>query len=63
METVNRHKEGEVVYAKTKPGVKLVIRRYIDRIYYCQVEGDSKQREQVYFERELLTEAEAALVK
>jgi hypothetical protein len=59
----NKYKEGEVVYAKTKPTIRLVIRRYIDRIYYCTVEGNPKLREEVYFERELLTETEAAIAK
>ena len=50
----NKFKEGEVVYAKINPELKLVIRRYIDRIYYCRVLEDSSQQELVYFERELM---------
>jgi hypothetical protein len=50
----NKFKEGEVVYANEDPTKKLVIRRYVDRIYYCKVEGDSYAKELVYFERELV---------
>lgn len=49
----NKHKEGDVVTAKEDPTKKLVIRRYVDRIYYCKVQGDPNAKEQVYFEREL----------
>lgn len=59
----NKFKQGEVVYAKTKLSVKLVIRRYIDRMYYCTVQENPQQREEVYFERELVTEAEADLTR
>jgi hypothetical protein len=29
----NKYKEGQVVYAKVDPGLKLVIRRYVDTIH------------------------------
>lgn len=50
----NKFKEGQVVYAKTNPALKLVIRRYVDRIYYCKVQENPNQKEHVYFERELM---------
>ena len=50
----NKFKEGEVVFAKINPELKLVVRRYIDQIYYCKVQGDPGQKEHVYFERELM---------
>lgn len=50
----NKFKEGETIYAKADPSRKLVIRRYVDRIYYCQVKEDPAQKELVYFERELM---------
>jgi hypothetical protein len=53
----NKYKEGEIVYAKTDPSLKLIIRRYIDRIYYCRVPEDPSREELVYFERELTAEA------
>jgi hypothetical protein len=50
----NKYKEGEFVFAKTNPALKLIIRRYVDRIYYCKVSEDPDRKELVYFERELL---------
>lgn len=48
-----RFNPGEVVYAKEAPGTALTIRRYVDRIYYCQVSNDPQQKERVYFDHEL----------
>lgn len=50
----SRHKEGEIVYAKEAPNQKLTVRRYVDEIYYCIVEGAPTYKEVVYFERELI---------
>ncbi len=50
----NKFKEGEVVQAKDNPTLNLVIRRYVDRIYYCKIQKDPNHKELVYFERELL---------
>lgn len=50
----NKYKEGEIVYAKVDPGLKLVIRRYVDRIYYCKIQDDPNRKELVYFDREIL---------
>ncbi|WP_417612308.1 hypothetical protein [Owenweeksia hongkongensis] len=49
----NIYKEGQVVHAKVNPTQKLVIRRYVDRIYYCKVQNDLSHKELVYFEREI----------
>lgn len=56
----NKFKTGEIVYAKSDPGVKLVVKRHIDRIYYCQIHNDPQQKERVYFERELMDASEMA---
>jgi hypothetical protein len=53
MDMENKYKEGQVVYAKVNPALKLVIRRYVDRIYYCKVQDDPTRKELVYFEREI----------
>lgn len=53
----NKYKEGEVVHARVNPDLKLVIRRYVDRIYYCKVQEDLTRKELVYFEREIESEA------
>ena len=49
----NKYKEGQVVRAKVNLALKLVIRRYVDRIYYCKVQNDPTRKELVYFEREI----------
>jgi len=52
--TVNKFKEGEVVRAKLNPALKLIERRYVDRIYYCKIHEDHTRKEVLYFERELI---------
>jgi hypothetical protein len=54
----NRYAVGTVVYAKVSPARKLLVRRYVDKIYYCQVQADLKQKDLVYFERELMKDAQ-----
>jgi len=51
----NKYKEGEVVYARAYPTIKLIIRRYVDRIYYCNTAEAPQKKDLVYFERELMT--------
>lgn len=46
-------KGGEIVFAKSDPSLKLIVRRFVDRIYYCRIQIDPLQKERVYFEREL----------
>jgi uncharacterized protein YodC (DUF2158 family) len=50
----NKFKEGEVVRAKVNPNQNLIVRRYVDRIYYCKIQEDLSHKELVYFERELI---------
>lgn len=50
----NKYREGEFVYAKENPSLKLIIRRYIDDIYYCRIPDEPQKKELVYFERELM---------
>jgi len=52
----NKFKEGETVVAIINPSLKLVIRRYIDSIYYCKIKDEPDKKELVYFERELISE-------
>lgn len=49
----NKYKPGEIVYASVNPSLKLVVRRYISRIYYCKTFNDPLKKDLVYFEREL----------
>ena len=58
----NKYKEGEEVYAKVNRSLKLIVRRYVDRIYYCKIKKDPTLKELVYFERELMFESEAGKV-
>jgi hypothetical protein len=52
--TENKFKEGDIVYAIIAPTIKLVIRRYAARIYYCKIANGNASQEIVYFERELI---------
>jgi hypothetical protein len=49
----NKFKEGEEVFALVNPSQLLIIRRYVDRIYYCTIKQNPVLKELVYFEREL----------
>ncbi|MBL7931184.1 MAG: hypothetical protein JNL60_04765 [Bacteroidia bacterium] len=49
----NKYSEGSIVYANEDPNVRLLVRRYVDRIYYCKIYNDSSGTELVYFEREI----------
>ncbi len=50
----SKFKPGDTVYAKANPEVKLIVRLYYRRIYYCTFAEDPKKKEVVFFERELL---------
>lgn len=50
----NKFKEGEVVRAKVNPNQNLIVRRYVDRIYYCKIQENPDHKDLVFFERELL---------
>jgi len=52
----NKYGEGQTVYAKENPALKLLIRRYVERIYYCSIKDEPGRKELVYFERELVPE-------
>lgn len=49
-----KFKPGDTVYAKVNPEVKLIVRLYYRRIYYCTFAEDPKKKEVVFFERELV---------
>jgi len=51
----NKYKEGTEIYSLTYPNLKLVIRRYIGRIYYCGFVDDPDRKELALFEREIST--------
>jgi hypothetical protein len=49
----NRFKEGQKVIAVKDPNTVLIVRRYVDKVYYCQVKGSEGAKDLVYFDREL----------
>ena len=52
--TVNkRYKKGELVFAKVRPCVTLVVRLYIRNVYYCTIQNDPAAGELIYFDSEL----------
>ncbi len=50
----HKYDDGDIVYSKINPDEKLLVRRYIDRIYFCRHIPDLGQKELAYFERELV---------
>jgi hypothetical protein len=52
----NKYATGAIVVAKVNPERKLIVRRYVDRIYFCTVQGDPSHKDLAYFERELLAD-------
>ena len=55
----NIYKEGIVITPKDNPERKLVIDRYLGRIYYCKAVNNPNGRLLAYFERELIAPAKA----
>ncbi|MDI9340942.1 MAG: hypothetical protein QM534_10275 [Sediminibacterium sp.] len=49
----NKFKVGAYVYAINNPAIKLIIRRYVDKIYYCRIDNSPESKDLVYFEREI----------
>ena len=50
----NIYEVGTIILAKEAPTVKLEIKKYYQRIYYCSIVGDTSAKQKVYFERELI---------
>lgn len=50
----NEYQPGEVVFAIINPSVKLVVRRYLDQIYFCREAANPDGRDIAFFERELM---------
>jgi hypothetical protein len=50
----NVYSVGTIITAKEAPTIKLEIKRYIQRIYYCSIVGEESVKQKVYFERELI---------
>ncbi|MFZ9046745.1 MAG: hypothetical protein ACO2ZZ_12870 [Cyclobacteriaceae bacterium] len=53
-EQMGKYAPGEIVFAKINPDEKLVVRRYVSRVYYCQFLDNLDRKEIVLFEREII---------
>jgi len=53
-EKEGKYMAGDIVYAKANPDVKLVVRRYVLRVYYCRFPDEPGRKELALYERELL---------
>jgi len=53
--------EGSFITAKENPARNLIVSRYLDRIYYCNVVDDPTHKLLAYFERELIPPAKKSL--
>lgn len=49
----NIYQEGTFITAKAHPETKLIINRYLQRVYFCEAVGDPDHKMLAYFEREL----------
>lgn len=45
---------GDTVHAISNPELKLVVKRYVDRIYYCLDPKDPTRKELTFFEKEII---------
>ena len=50
-----KYKTGSCVFAKSIPDEALIIRRYVDKMYYCKLADDTDPTDLVYFEKELMS--------
>jgi len=48
-----KFKQGEIVYERIRPTLKLIVSNYFNNLYYCKLKEFPKRKELVYFEREL----------
>ena len=53
-EQTGKYAPGESVFSKANPGERLVVRRYVGRVYYCQFPDSPDRKEVVLFEREIV---------
>lgn len=47
-------KTGDIVCAKVNPTRSLVVRVFARGVYYCDIKNHPEEKEQVYFEREIM---------
>ncbi len=51
--TTPAFKVGQTIHPISNPALKLVIRRYVDQIYYCQDPEQQSRKEFAFFEKEI----------
>lgn len=51
---LNSFNVGDTVFSKSEPDRPLIVRRYLQRIYYCRLKNDDNDVDLVFFERELV---------
>lgn len=51
----NKYNIGDTVYAKVDPEVKLIVRKYYARIYYCKFADLPMKKELALFDREIIS--------
>jgi hypothetical protein len=49
----NKYKEGEVVFEKARPYQKLIVERYLDKLYYCKLQEAPHRKALVFLEKDL----------
>ncbi|REG88520.1 hypothetical protein [Algoriphagus antarcticus] len=52
----NRFKVGDLVHTKVNSDVKMIVRKYYAKIYYCTFADLPMKKELALFERELVNE-------
>lgn len=53
---MEKFKKGDIVYALEERQLKLIVKRYVDRIYFCEELNEQGTGMRAYFERELTEE-------
>lgn len=47
-------KIGDTVYSKAAPTIKLIVKRYVRRVYYCRFVDEPDKKDISLFEREIV---------
>ena len=58
----NIYKEGITITAKAHPETPLIIKRYLQRVYFCEALNDPTHKMLAYFERELIAPVNTILL-
>jgi hypothetical protein len=50
MELDNKYKKDETVFAKEQAAIPLIIKRYVNGVYYCKIVHNPENTALVYYE-------------